>query len=87
MKPKASKRRSTIAKYLCTKATKDKLIFEPIQRLHVSPKNGTTTELLNVAIVLNDGTREVIGEVKVGDVREFEITQLPKPRSEKDNAF
>ncbi len=65
-------KRTINAKYRCEYASEDKLSFEPIERQHRFD-DGTTTELVNIGVNLNDEIRKSMGEVNVGDVKDFTL--------------
>jgi hypothetical protein len=57
------------AKYRATEVTDDKAVFVPVQRLHLLEK-GAMTELCDFTLKL----KRDMGQIKVGDVKEFRIT-------------
>jgi len=61
------------AKYRATEVTDDKVVFVPIQRLHLLEK-GTMTELCDFTFNLDAKLKKDMGEIKVGDVKEFRLT-------------
>ena len=65
--------RTVSAKYKCTKTSMDRLSFEPANRQH-QWGDGTVTDLVDITIILNDKSRMGMGEVKVGDVKDFTST-------------
>jgi len=72
MKPIYEQRKLT-AKFQCTKASKDRVVFEPIQRQYVCPGESAKTDLMDITINLNDEIRENLGDPKVGDVKDFTL--------------
>jgi len=64
--------RTIQAKYRCKESVEDRLAFEPVVRQHHFP-DGSSTELVDIAVNLNDEIRKSIGAVNVGDVRDFAL--------------
>jgi len=64
--------RTISAKYRCRYADQDKLSFEPVQREHRFG-DGSTTELVDLSVNLNDEIRRSMGVTNVGDVRDFTL--------------
>jgi hypothetical protein len=61
------------ARYRCGYVSEDKLSLEPLERQH-RLDDGTTTELVNISVNLNDDIRKSMGEVNVGDVKDFTLS-------------
>jgi hypothetical protein len=61
------------AKYRATEVSDGKVVFVPVQRLHLLEK-GAVTELCNFTFNLDAKLRRDMGEIKVGDVKEFQLT-------------
>ncbi len=58
------------AKYRCKHASEAKMSFEPVERRHQFP-DGSSTELVDITVNLNDEIRKNIGVVSVGDIKDF----------------
>jgi len=61
------------AKYRATEVTDDKIVFVPVQKLHLLDK-GAVTELCNFTLNLDAKMKKDFGPIKVGDVKEFRLT-------------
>ncbi|MGH7743974.1 MAG: hypothetical protein ACREQ5_04030 [Candidatus Dormibacteria bacterium] len=61
------------AKYRAAEVTDDKVVFVPVQRLHLLEK-GTMTELCDITVNLAAKLKKDMGQIKVGDVKEFRLT-------------
>lgn len=64
--------RTISAKYRCGYVSQERLSFEPVERRHLFD-DGTTTELVNISVNLNDEIRKSMGSVNVGDVKDFTL--------------
>lgn len=64
--------RTIHAKYRCKHSSEAKLSFEPVERQHRF-SDGSSTELVDIGVNLNDEMRRSIGAVDVGDVKDFAL--------------
>jgi hypothetical protein len=65
--------KDVVAKYHATEVTDDKAVFAPMQKLHLL-EGGAMTELCNVTVKLDAQIKSDMGQIKVGDVKEFRLT-------------
>jgi len=61
------------AKYRATEVSDQKVVFVPVQKLHLL-EQGAVTELCNFTVNLNEKLKNDMGEIKVGDLKEFQLT-------------
>lgn len=61
------------ARYRAMEVSSDKVVFVPVQQLHLLEK-GAVTELGNFTFKLDANLKKTMGEIKVGDVKEFRLT-------------
>jgi hypothetical protein len=61
------------AKYRAAEVSDDKVIFVPVQRLHLLDE-GAMTELCDFTFNLDARMKSDMGQIKVGDVKEFRLT-------------
>jgi hypothetical protein len=61
------------AKYRATEVSNEQVVFVPVQKLHLVEK-GAVTELCNFTFNLDAKLKKDMGEIKVGDVKEFRLT-------------
>jgi hypothetical protein len=61
------------AKYRVSEVSAQKILFVPVRRQHLLD-DGIITDLLDFGINLNDEQRKALGEMFVGDVKEFTLT-------------
>ena len=64
--------RTISAKYRCKHVSETNISFEPVERRHQFP-DGSTTELVDITVNLNDDIRKNIGAVSEGDVKDFAL--------------
>jgi hypothetical protein len=79
--------RDITAKYRVRAVSSERAVFEPVQRLHLLEK-GAVTELCDISVNLNAKIRADFGEIKVGDVKDFNlrVKVLTGFEAEKSNA-
>jgi hypothetical protein len=61
------------AEYRATEVSDEKVVFVPVQKLHLL-EQGAMTELCNFTVKLDARLKNDIGEIKVGDLKEFQLT-------------
>ena len=61
------------AKYRATEVSDENVVFVPVQKLHPL-EQGSVTELCNFTVKLNARLKNGLGEIKVGDLKEFQLT-------------
>lgn len=61
------------AKYRAEKVTDNEIVFVPLRRVHLLD-DGRVTELCNITIRLDAKLKIQMGEMKIGDEKEFRIT-------------
>lgn len=72
MKP-IYEQRKIATQFLCTQATKDKVVFEPIQRQYAWPGESAKTNLMDITIDLNEDIRKNMNDLEIGDVKDFSL--------------
>jgi hypothetical protein len=61
------------AKYRVSDVSDGRVVFVPVQKLHLL-EQGAVTELGNLTVNLDEKLKNSMGEVKVGDLQEFQLT-------------
>jgi hypothetical protein len=61
------------AKYRITEVSDDRVVFVPVQKLHLL-EQGAVTELCNFTVNLDAKLKKDMGEIKVGDLKDFQLT-------------
>jgi hypothetical protein len=61
------------AKYRVAEVGVEKVLLKPFQRVHLI-EECATTELPDITVNLNDKIKQSMGEMKVGDLKEFSLT-------------
>lgn len=61
------------AQYRAAEISDERLVFVPVKKLHLL-EHGAVTELFNVTVNLDAKMKENMGEIKVGDLKEFQLT-------------
>jgi hypothetical protein len=62
-----------VAKYRAAEVSENKVTFVPVQRLHLLDQ-GAMTELCDITLNLDAKMNADMGQIKVGDVKEFRLT-------------
>lgn len=64
--------REITAKYRLREVSNEKAVFEPVQRIHLL-EQGAATEVCDLSFNLDPRIRAGLGDIKVGDLKEFHL--------------